>query len=42
VLARWSSFRGAVAARAEAGGDVGAMVDAARRTFEVFERWLVR
>jgi heme oxygenase len=42
VPARWSSFRGAVAARAEAGGDVGAMVDGARRTFEVFERWLVR
>ena len=42
VPVRWSSFRGAVAARADAGGDVGAMVDAARHTFEVFERWLVR
>lgn len=42
VPARWSSFRAQVTARAEAGGDVGAMVDAARRTFEAFEHWLVR
>ena len=42
VPARWSSFRGAVAARADAGGDVGAMVDAARHTFAAFDRWLLR
>jgi heme oxygenase len=42
VGARWRTFRSSVAARADTGGDVDAMVGAARATFELFHRWLVR
>jgi heme oxygenase len=42
VGARWRAFRAGVARRADAGGDVPAMVGSARATFEAFDRWLVR
>jgi heme oxygenase len=42
VGTRWRAFRSGVAHRADAGGDVDAMVGSARATFEAFDRWLVR